>query len=161
MEWLVHCIVLVIGFPSKQTEWLHRPYYDVDNVLGSIPNQLVKEIRHSSSYEVRSLNVVVWWIAKFKRLDFPQNLPNDFSHHIMMCAKFRGRSKFNWSKKLDISCSLKVRSINGVVGALCSSSGWISLKTHRMTPPNILWCCQSFALDPKSIGQRNWTVQVR
>ena len=78
----------------------------------------------------------------------------------MMLPKFWDRSEINWSKKLEISRSLEVRSVNEVVGALRSSSDWISLKTQRMTPPTILRCCQSFGLDPKSIGQRNWTFLV-
>ena len=49
----------------------------------------------------------------------------------------------------------------GVVGVFRSSSDWISLKTQQMTPPTILWWCQSFGLDRKSIGVWNWTLQVQ
>ena len=69
-------------------------------------------------------------------------------------------TEINLSMILDITSSLEVRSINGVIGGLQSSSNWISLKTHRMTPPTILWFCPRFRLDSKSIGQRNWTLQV-
>ena len=59
MEWLVHCAVLMIGFPSKLTERLLPLYYDVALVLGSIRNQMVKEIGHFNFVEVRSVNGVV------------------------------------------------------------------------------------------------------
>ena len=32
----------------------------------------------------------------------------------------------------------EIRYVNGVLGALHSSSDWISLKTHQITPPPIL-----------------------
>ena len=48
-----------------------------------------------------------------------------------------------------------------MVGVLHCSIDWIRLKTHQMTPPTILRCCPSFGLNLKSIGQRNWTLEVR
>ena len=50
---------------------------------------------------------------------------------------------------------------NGVVGVLFCSRDWISLKTHQMTPPTILWCSPSFGLNPISIGPWNRTIEVR
>ena len=76
----------------------------------------------------------------------------------MMLPKLFSRSEINLLKKLGISSSLELRSVNGVIGALHSSSDWISLKTHRMIPPTILWSCQNFGPDPKSNGGRNWTL---
>ena len=55
----------------------------------------------------------------------------------------------------------EVRTVNGVDGGLHSSRDWISLKTHQMTPPTTLKCTPSFEPAPKSIGQKNWTLQVR
>ena len=46
MEWLVHCIVLKIGFHSILTKELLPPCYDVAQVLGPIRNQLVNELGH-------------------------------------------------------------------------------------------------------------------
>ncbi|CAL8993370.1 unnamed protein product [Prunus brigantina] len=43
-------------------------------------------------------------------LDFTQNSPNDYSHHIIMFQKFRDQSDIDWSKKLDHSCSYEVHS---------------------------------------------------
>ncbi|CAL2230173.1 unnamed protein product [Prunus armeniaca] len=43
-EWLVHCIVLSIGFQSRLTERLLPPYYDAPQVLDSIRYRLVREI---------------------------------------------------------------------------------------------------------------------
>ena len=71
-------------------------------------------------------------------IGFPENLPNDSSQRIMMLAKFWDRYEINWSMKLEISSTLEVNSVNGVVGALHSSRYWISLKNHQMTPPTIL-----------------------
>ncbi|KAL6269630.1 hypothetical protein ACE6H2_026541 [Prunus campanulata] len=56
----------------------------------------------------------------------------------MMLPKFWARSEIHRCKKLDNSSSYSVCVVNGVVGVLCSSSDWISLKTHRMTPPTLL-----------------------
>ena len=78
----------------------------------------------------------------------------------MVLPMFWARSKINWSKKWHTSRLYEIRSVNGVVGALHNSRDWISLKAHRLTPPTILWSCQNFGLDPKSNGQRNWTLQV-
>ena len=63
--------------------------------------------------------------------------------------------------KLDTLRPYEVRNVHGVVGGLHNSRDWISLKTPRMTPPTIPLCYQSSELDTKSIGQRNWTLQVR
>ncbi|CAL2230241.1 unnamed protein product [Prunus armeniaca] len=49
---------------------------------------------------------------------------------------------------------------NEVVGVLDTFIHWISLTTHRKTPPSILWCSLSFGLNPISVGPRNWTIQV-
>ena len=72
----------------------------------------------------------------------------------MILPKFWVRSEINWSKKWDTLSSYEVSAINGVVEGLHSSSDWISLKTHQMTSPTILYYCPSFKLDPKSIGQK-------
>ena len=79
---------------------------------------------------------------------------------IVLVVIVQGRFKINWSKKWDTSCLNEVRAVHGVVGGLHISSDWISLKTHQMTPPTILRGCPSIGFDPKSIGQRNWTLQV-
>ena len=50
---------------------------------------------------------------------------------------------------------------NRVVGVLYSSRDWISLKTHQMTSPTVLWCSTCFGLNPISIGPWNWTIQAR
>ena len=55
----------------------------------------------------------------------------------MMLPKFWARSEFNWSTKLDTSSLYEVRIINVFIGALHSSSNWISPKTHQMTSPMI------------------------
>jgi hypothetical protein len=60
----------------------------------------------------------------------------------MLLPKFWARSEINWSKKLGISSSLEVHSVNIVVGAMRSFGDWISLKTHQMTPPIILCVAQ-------------------
>ncbi|CAL8089638.1 unnamed protein product [Prunus armeniaca] len=91
MEWLVYCIVLSFGFHSKHTKWLLPPYYDVPQVLDSIRYRLVREI------------------GRF-RLDFTQNTPKDYSHHMMMFPKFWSQSDIDWSVKLDDSGSYDVRS---------------------------------------------------
>ena len=105
----------------------------------------------SSSYEVRAVNGVVdvlhsssdWISLKTHRMTPPT---------ILQCNQSFGLDvKSYWSMKLEISSSLEVRSVNGVVGGLHSSSYWISLKTHRMIPPTILWCCPSFVLVPNKL----------
>ena len=47
-----------------------------------------------------------------------------------------------------------------VVVVLHSSRDWISLKTHQMTPPTILWHSPRFGLYPISIGHWNRTIHV-
>ncbi|CAL2230170.1 unnamed protein product [Prunus armeniaca] len=86
MEWLVYCIVLSIGFHSKHTKSLIPPYYDVPQVRDSIRYRL------------------------FYPLDFTQNPPNDYSHHIMMFPKFWIQSDVDWSVKLHNLGSYEVRS---------------------------------------------------
>ena len=44
MGWLVYCIVLEIGFHSKNPKWLFPQYYDFPQVLDSIWYRLVHEI---------------------------------------------------------------------------------------------------------------------
>ena len=44
----------------------------------------------------------------------------------------------NWSKKLDTSTLYEVGNVHEVVAGLHSSSDWISLETHQMSPPTIL-----------------------
>ena len=63
--------------------------------------------------------------------------------------------------KLDSTTFYEVGTVNGVVSALYSSSDLILLKTHQMIPPTIIGCCPNLGLDPKAIGQRDWTLQVR
>jgi hypothetical protein len=118
------------------------------------------KLETSSSYEVSSVNGVGGGLHSSSDWISRKTL-NDSSHHIMMSPKFLARSKINWSKKLGISSSIEVRSVNVVVGALHSSGDWISLETHQITPPTIIWCSQCFVLYLKSIGQGNWTLHVR
>ena len=137
MEWLVHCIVLVIEFSSKLIEWLLPSYSVVSQVFGSIRNQLVKEIGHFKFVRSSFRKWSGWCITSFEWLDFPKNSPIYSSHHILLLPMFWARSEINWSKKLDISSSLDVRSVIGVVGGLHSSSDWISLLTHQwLLPPH-------------------------
>jgi len=100
---------------------------------------------------VHSIVLLVGFSSKPKKWLLP---------HVMMLPKFQARSEINWSKKLDTSSSYEVRTVQGVVGAFRCSICWISPKTHQMTSPTILWCCPSFGLHPKSIGQRNGTLKV-
>ena len=126
-----------------------QPHYDAAKVLGLIPNQLVQELGHFKFVPKME------WLVRCIVLEngFPQNSPNDFSHHIMMLPKFWARSEISCSKNWDISSSYEVRAVHLVVVGLQSCSNWISLKSHRMTPSTILRCFPNFGLDPKSIGK--------
>ena len=82
------CIVLKIGFHLKLMKWLLPPYYGVAKVLGLIWNQLVKEIGHFRFVQSSFSKWNGWCIAQFKWFDFPQNLSNSTSPHIMMLPEF-------------------------------------------------------------------------
>ena len=74
----------------------------------------------------------------------------------MLLPKFWARSKINWPKKLDISSSLDVRSVNVLVGALRSSSDWFSRITHRITPPIHIVMLPKFWAE----SEINWTNKL-
>ena len=156
MEWLVHCLVLVIWLPSKHTEGLLSRYYDVGQVLVSIQNQFGKEIGHfmfvRSSFRKWSgaLHSSSCWISLKTHQMTPLTI-------LCCCQSFRLDPKLIGQR----NGTLQVRTANGAVGTLHCSRDWISLQTHQMTPPTILWCYPCFGVDPKSIGQRNGTLQVR
>ena len=164
MDWLVYCIVWAIGFHLKLTKWLLPQYYDVPQVLDSIRYRLVHnwstKFDKSGSYEVRS---EIEWLLYCMVLEIGFHskptkwlLPQYYDvPHVLCSIWYRlvheiGQFRFVWTMFL-----------NGVVGVLYSSRDWISLKTHQMTPPTILWCSPSFGLNPISIGAWNRTIQVR
>ena len=159
MEWWMRFLVTGFGFHSRQTKWLLPPYYDVAQVFGSIWNQLVKEIGSWSSCEVRSVNVVVVHCIGLV-IGFSSKLSKWLLPPYYDVSQVLGSIGNQLVKEIGHFYSLEFRSVNGVVDTLQSSSNWISLKTHRMTTSTILWCFPSFGLDPKSIGQTNWTLQV-
>ena len=151
MEWFVYCIVPGIGFHSKLTKWLLPQYFEVPQVLGSIRYRLVHEIGQFSFVRSSFWNGVVGvlyssrdWIS----LKTHQMIPPPYYVVPQVLDSIR------YGLVHEIGQFRFVRSSfwNGVVGILHSFRDWISLKTHQMTPPTILWCSPSFGLNPISIG---------
>ena len=96
-------VVVGLHNSTKLTKWLLPPCYDVDQVLGSIQNQLFKEIGH---FKFERSSYCTWCgsrIAQFSCLDFTQNSPND-SSLIMILPKFWLDSKSvgqrNWTHQV-------------------------------------------------------------
>ncbi|CAL2230226.1 unnamed protein product [Prunus armeniaca] len=145
MEWLVYCAVLSIGFHSKLTKLLLSLYYDVPNVLDSIPYLLIPEIGQfkfvrssfSNGFGLNPISIGPRiWTIQFYGLDFTQNSSNESSHHIMMFPKFWTQSDIDWSTKLDNSGSYEVRSeMEWLVCCIVLSIGFHSQLSGRLHPP--------------------------